>query len=226
MKHITIGGKGEVGTAIRIIFNGSWVEKEESNTDNWGWQTEVPGVMHVCIPYSEKFVLTVVEYAAVYNPAIIVIHSSVPIGTCASIAAYDGLKVVHSPIRGLHPHLYEGIKTFVKFIGGEHASLVADEFRRHGLKVMLFDKAETTELGKLLDTEYYRACIEFTHRAKELSDKYGVPFHEAYTLFNMTYNEGYTKLNHPEYVRPVLQPIAGPIGGHCLLPNKTLLENG
>lgn len=114
--------------------------------------------------------------------------------------------------------------TFPKFIGGEKASEVADVFRRAGLKVILCDKSETTELGKLLDTEYYRACIEFTLRAKELCNKYNVPFHESYTLFNMTYNEGYTKLGHEEYVRPTLQAIMQPIAGHCVLPNQKLID--
>lgn len=134
---------------------------------------------------------------------------------------------MHSPIRGLHPNLNEGVKTFVKFIGGKPltgAAIVAQEFRRHGLKVMLFDQSESTELGKLLETEYYRACIEFTQRAKELTKKHQVPFHEAYTLFNTTYNEGYQLLGHPEYTRPILQPMAGPIGGHCVMPNSRLIE--
>jgi hypothetical protein len=28
--------------------------------------------------------------------------------------------VVHSPVRGVHPYLYEGIKTFVKYIGADN----------------------------------------------------------------------------------------------------------
>ncbi len=92
---------------------------------------------------------------------------------------------------------------------------------------MLFDSPETTEAAKLLDTEYYRACIEFCEKAKSVATLHGLSFHEVYTLWNQTYNEGYTALSHPEYVRPVLQPIshgAGFIGGHCVGPNRTLLK--
>lgn len=220
MKHIVIGF-GEVGQAIQSVFGCCpFVDiNHKSKTVESEWvHNKVEGIMHVCIPFSDYFNATVIGYQLTFKPAYTVIHSTVPVGTCRPLNA------IHSPIRGLHPNLYEGVKTFVKFLGGEEASKVADEFRRHGLKIMLFDKQETTELGKLLDTEYYRACIEFALRSKELCNKHGVPYSEAYTLFNMTYNEGYTKLNHPEYVRPVLEAIMKPISGHCVMPNKELLE--
>ncbi len=93
------------------------------------------------------------------------------------------------------------------------------------MKVILFDKAETTEALKLFDTEYYRTCIEFAHRVNRFCEKHGLIFSEVYTIPNITYNEGYTELGHPEYVRPVLQPIMTEIGGHCLLPNQKLIKN-
>lgn len=227
MQHITIG-LGEVGTAINKIFGGDgW----DMNKEGIKGKTQSGLIMlHICFPYNENedFIGQVKAHQEHFNAHLICVHSTVPVGTCKKVESKLNYEtpVVHSPIRGIHPNLYEGIKTFVKFIGGEHASQFADEFRRKGLKVMLFDKSETTELGKLLDTEYYRACIEFALKSKELCNKHEVPYSEAYTLFNMTYNDGYTKLGHPEYVRPVLEAIMKPIGGHCVLPNKKLLENG
>lgn len=210
-KHLVIG-LGEVGTAIRKVFNADGLditgEVSQSHYD----------YLHICIGYSDKFVETVKSYQERFTPLQTIVHSSVPVGTSRKCGA------LHSPIRGLHPNLYSGIMTFPKFIGGEEASKVADVFRRAGLKVILCDKQETTELGKLLDTEYYRACVEFTLRANSLCEKHNVPFHEAYTLFNITYNEGYTELGHKEYVRPTLQAIKQVIGGHCLLPNAKLID--
>lgn len=213
MKHLVIG-HGEIGTAIARIFDCEWIDSRVYKEHGIKHYEHI----HICFPYSDKFEKEVEEYQTIFTPKFTVIHSTVPVGTCRKLNA------LHSPIRGLHPHLYEGIMTFEKFIGGEQASLVAHEFRRHGLKVILCDKQETTELGKLLDTEYYRACIEFTQRAKELSTKYDVPFAEVYRDFNRTYNEGYVKLGHPEYVRPVLQPIMTEIGGHCITSNKGLIS--
>lgn len=210
-KHIVIG-LGEVGLAIQKVFNAHGYSLDS--------QTKVLGkydYLHICIPYSDKFVEIVRGYQNMFSPRYTIVHSTVPVGTSRKCNA------LHSPIRGIHPNLYEGIMTFTKFIGGEQASEIADIFRKVGLRVMLCDKQETTELGKLLDTEYYRACIEFTKRAGEECSKYEVSFHEVYTLFNMTYNEGYTELNHKEYVRPVLQNIKTDIGGHCVKQNAKLL---
>jgi UDP-N-acetyl-D-mannosaminuronate dehydrogenase len=207
-------GLGEVGSAIQRIFNADGYDIKNVGVSDIPKQYDY---LHICIPYSDNFIKFVEIEQAIHSPKYTIIHSTVPVGTSRKC------KALHSPIRGLHPNLYEGIMTFEKFIGGEKASEVADVFRKAGLKVILCDKQETTELGKLLDTEYYRACIEFTKHAGKLSYAHDVPFHEVYTLFNMTYNQGYKKLGHEEYVRPVLQNINTPIGGHCVTQNAKLL---
>ncbi len=221
MRSLIIGFLGEVGSALQEILKDvySWdnLSGIDKDKNNFGDLDRGFDIMHVCIPYSDKFIENVKQYQEQYKPKYTVIHSTVPVGTSRYLNA------VHSPVRGIHPKLEEGICTFPKFIGGEKASEVADYFRRAGLKVVLFDKSETTEAMKLFDTEYYRVCIEFAHRVKKYCDKEGLNFHEVYTLANQTYNEGYTKLDYPEFVRPVLQPIMKEIGGHCVLPNKELI---
>ena len=77
---------------------------------------------------------------------------------------------------------------------------------------------------KLFDTEYYRVCIEYCQRVKRYCDEHNLNFHEVYTLGNQTYNDGYIALGHPEFVRPVLQPIMKEIGGHCVLENSKLID--
>lgn len=223
MKTIIIGS-GEVGTALGNVlkdYDPFFIDiKDTTYTTYSATIADEPAILHICFPYSETFIQDVLRYQEACTPAPLytVIHSTVPVGTSRKCAA------IHSPIRGIHPHLEEGIRTFVKFIGGEDASKVADYFRRAGLRVMLFDKTETTEAMKLLDTEYYREVIEFAHRAKRYCDYNGLNFHEVYTLANETYNEGYTRLGRPEFVRPVLQPIMTPIGGHCVTQNHNLIK--
>jgi len=217
MKTLIIG-YGEVGQALdAVLFT-------QYPTAVWDEQKKVfhepdlkAEIIHICFPYSDKFIDDVKQYQEKYQPKYTVIHSTVPVGTSKQLNA------LHSPIRGLHPNLESGIRTFIKFLGGDGASEVADYFRRAGLTMQVCDKSETTELMKLLDTEYYRACIEFTQRAKELCIKHEVPFAEAYSLANISYNEGYKQLGHPEFQRPVLQPIMTPIGGHCVIPNSKLI---
>ena len=175
-------------------------------------------IMHVFIGYGPEFVSEVKRYQKKYKPAHTVVHSTVPIGTSRQCDA------VHSPIIGFHPNLDEGIRTFTKFLAGENASQVAQYFRRAGLKVYLFDKPETTELMKIMDTTFYGLCIEYTKEIKRQAEALGVPF-EAWTLYNENYNRGYEKLGHAEFVRPNLVPIMTAIGGHCVVPNTHHIDN-
>ena len=209
-------GKGEVGRALCEVLRSP--QNPVVILDK-GDITEIePDILHICFPYSDEFIVEVKRYQETYRPKHTVIHSTVPVGVSRQLGA------IHSPIRGIHPNLESGIRTFPKFLGGKQASEVADYFRRAGLKVIIFDKQETTEALKLFDTEYYRHNIEFAHRVKKYCDKHNLNFSEVYTIPNQTYNEGYTKLGMPEVVRPVLQPIMKPLGGHCLVPNAELIK--
>lgn len=219
MTRNLIIGLGEVGTAIRKVFGNAETRYYDNKQDKFPQNISDIEYMHICFPYSKTFIDDVQTYQATFHPKYTIIHSSVPVGTTVQVHT----KTVHAPIRGLHPDLEKGIRTFAMFIGGGYGSEVADYFRRAGLKIILVDNSEATEAGKLFDTEYYKVCIEFAKRVKEYCNEYELNFHEVYTLFNDTYNKGYLSLHRPEFVRPVLQPIMTPIGGHCVENNSKLL---
>lgn len=218
MRRTLIVGAGEVGTALAAVLKDYDPDLYDPDMGRCDLTHETYDILNVTFPYSDKFVGYVKEYQEKYKPKHTVIHSTVPVGTSRQCGA------THSPIRGLHPHLEGGIRTFTKFLGGPQASQIADYFRRAGLRVCLYDDQETTEALKLFDTEYYRACVEFALRVKTYCNAHNLNFHEVYTLANQSYNEGYSALGHPEFVRPVLQPIMKEIGGHCVLPNKELIK--
>lgn len=209
-------GRGEVGKSLwevlTEVYDVDIIDKDEEALD------DSYDIIHICFPYSKDFKKNVKEYQEKYKPKYTIIHSTIPRGTSRNLNA------LHSPIRGLHPHLAEGIKTFTKFIGGAEASGVADYFRKAGIKVTLCDKQETTEALKLWDTQYYLECVRFVKRVKRYCDKHDLPFSEIYRLSNLTYNEGYARLGHIEFTRPILEPIMTEVGGHCLLPNERLLD--
>lgn len=209
-EHLVIG-IGQIGTAIASIFQCDGIDKDQK-ADQKQYK-----YIHICFPYSDSFIDQVKQYQDEYSPEYTILHSTVKPGTS------NLLDAVSSPVLGIHPHLEEGIRTFTKFLGGEKASEVADEFRRNGLKVYITDNSETTETMKILDTTFYGLCIEYTKEVKRVCKKNGLPF-EMWTLWTNNYNEGYVKLGHPEYVRPNLVPIMKSIGGHCVLPNTNLME--
>lgn len=214
MKHLVVG-MGEVGTAISNIlkckghdpFNG--VEAEGTFD-----------VLHVCFPCKSKraFCKAIKSYEQQFGTSLTVVHSTVPIGTC------DSINVVHSPIRGLHPNLEQGILTFVKFFGGRDAEKAADIFRQLGITCITSPKAKNTEAMKLWDTLIYGLNILIEKEANKFCKDNSIDFDLVYTQANKSYNEGYSKLGRNEYSKYVLSHKDGPIGGHCVIPNAKLLK--
>ena len=224
---IGIVGHGQVGQAVAKLYS------ETDTTKTWfsfdkiliydpyqGMMDDISDVdiLNVCIPYTKDFVSIVKDLPTPnwYT----VIHSTVPVGTTEKF----GHKFLHSPVRGVHPNLYEGLKTFVKFIGGDEqlAEAYSGHLKTLGIETHICKDAKTTELSKLADTTYYGLCIAFTSDMKKLCDEYDLDFMEVMTKYNNTYNEGYKKLGKPNVVRPVLYPT-DKIGGHCVIPNAKLL---
>lgn len=179
-------------------------------------------IIHICFPYFYKdpfdnFIEEVKAYKKRYAAKYVVIHSTVPVGASRQAQA------LHSPVIGIHPHLQNSLKVFMKYIGGEQGGEVADYFRKAGMKVYLFDAQETTETMKILDTTFYGLCVEYTKDVKRICKELNIPF-EAWTLWTDNYNSGYAELGHTEFIRPNLTPIMKKIGGHCILPNCDFLE--
>ena len=215
---IGILGFGEVGQAIAKFYNNPRIK--DLNRDDGLKGVEI---LNVCIPWSNNFVNTVKKEIKKIEPKLTIIHSTVAPGTTKKI----GGNVVHSPIRGMHPDLYPGIKTFVKYIGTDsrNAGKMAEKhFKKLGIRTKTFSPSAATEIGKLLDTSYYAFCIAWHGEMKKMCDKIGVNFDEAVVDFNRTYNEGYEKLGRKNVIRPVLYAPKSGITGHCLIPNAEILR--
>ncbi len=217
-ENIGIVGYGQIGQAISKFYKNP---KIQNRTRDDGFSNL--DVLHVCIPFSPRFVSIVRNAMHKGHPGITIIHSTVAVGTTKKI----GGMVVHSPVRGVHPHLFEGIQTFVKFIGADN-KIAARRAEHHlkslGLRTKIFYPSKTTELGKLLDTTYYGLCIAFHGEMQRFCRKQGITFDDAVTEFNRTYNAGYKKLGMEHVIRPVLRAPNPTIGGHCIIPNVQLLK--
>lgn len=222
-KKIGILGYGEIGQAIAKFYGltGSLPAKiKDLNRDDGLRGCEI---LHICIPWSNKFIGIVKKEIKKIRPGLTIIHSTVPPGTVRKI----GGMAVHSPIRGIHPHLYKGIKTFTKYVGADNKK-AGETAKKHlaglGIKIKIFYPSLTTEIGKLLDTSYYGLIIAWHGEMKKICDKFGIDFEKAVTDFNQTYNEGYAKLGKKNVIRPVLYPPKRGITGHCIIPNAEILN--
>lgn len=212
MKSLIIG-YGEVGKGLHKVIGGDVLDKDLLQ------DKQVYDIIHICFPYSDKFVDYVKEYQKMFNPTYTVIHSTVPIGTSKQVNA------VHSPIRGVHPDLDKGIKTFMKFFGGEKSKEVAEWFNQFGLETHTTPNSDDTEALKLWDTTQYGVMILLNKEIHKFCEENGLDFDIVYTLANQTYNEGYIKLGRSEVVRPVLKYTEGKIGGHCVYQNTALFNS-
>lgn len=211
-KHLVIG-MGEVGTGLSEVLQCNGIDKND----------EIPeaDIVHICFPYSDRFIELVRNYKHDTGAHLVIIHSSVPVG----VTSKCGDDVVHSPVRGKHPHLAKGIRTFVKFFGGRRAEEAASYFSILGIETITTRQSENTEAMKLWDTELYREAILLNKRIHRYCQESGLDFDIVYTLANKTYNDGYAKLGCPEFTKYILKYVEGTIGGHCLESNHKLLKD-
>ncbi len=227
---IGILGYGEIGKVMEKIyldFEDYEIKIKDLDRDDGFENIEI---LNICIPYSNEFIKIVSREIKKFRPKLTIIHSTVNQGTTLEISnsVPKDSYIVHSPVRGVHPKLYEGIKTFVKYVGGdstEGKNKAEEHLKSLGLKVKVLENSLTTELGKLLDTTYYGLLIAWHGEMKELCDEKNVNFEEVATEFNKTYNEGYKQLGMENVIRPVLYPPKkNKIGGHCIISNARILN--
>ena len=223
MKSIGIIGYGEIGQGLEKVYLEKGYTPLIRDLDRDDGLDEVD-ILNICIPYSDKFIAQVSEFMGFINPEIAIIHSTVPPGTTDTISIAHP-QIVHSPVRGVHPHLDEGIKTFIKVFGGIKATEAAEHYEQDlHVTSCVYSSSRATEVAKLLDTSYYGVCIAWHDYVRQLCEQNGVSFEEAQSHYNTTYNEGYKELGKSNVVRPTLTPPDGKIGGHCVVPNAELLR--
>lgn len=188
--------------------------------------------LHITIPYFNKdFIRYCLNYVKDLEPELLIIHSSVPVGTTDELDRQIKIKmkdktidVVHSPVRGQHPKLAESLLYFVKYVGTQDKKAYLKAKKELApIKTKWFNDRKATELGKLLCTSYYGVIISWHREMKKMCDNFDVNFDEVVTDVNKTYNEGYKKFR-PNVIRPTLYPPEGVIGGHCVVPNAKLLD--
>ena len=221
---IGIVGYGEIGSSIAKVYRclDGFTVKVVDPSHNLNDNIKGVEILNICIPFVKDFVSVVKNYITQSNPRYTIIHSTIAPGTTKLI----GGKVCHSPMRGLHPNLDSGMKTFLKYIGPEDEES-AHLYKKHlndiGIKAHVCKDSKTTEYAKLLDTTYYGVCIAFHADVAQLCDSENMDFKEVMTLYNQSYNEGYMKLCKDNVFRPVLYPTKK-IGGHCVVPNAKILQ--
>jgi UDP-N-acetyl-D-mannosaminuronate dehydrogenase len=215
VKHL-IAGFGDVGRGLYELMQENKQEVVAIDKD-----TDLEGkfdILHVCFPYSAKFVDFVNNYIARYQPSLVIIHSTVPPGTTDSIAL---VPTVHSPVRGRHPSMARDMKIYTKYVGGKNPRVAGDILRDCGFKVREFSDAKVTELGKLLSNIRWGLNLAFAQEQKKMCEHYGVDYKDVVNEFEFSRNNGLVEIGREGVKMPILYP--GYIGGHCVMPNVDIL---
>lgn len=221
MNVLVMGGMGQVGQAICGILKdhkhdvfvldkkGEFEPSESLKYD----------FLHVCIPHGEYFLENVRKAVRKYQPQYVIVHSTVPVGTTRKI----GWFAAHSPVRGQHPNLKEGIQKFVKYMGASSVKTRVEcswHLKSLGLNVEVWNHSNDTELMKLLCLSRYLNDLAFYETAFKACKKFKVgPVRMLQWTY--TYNDGYKET---KYVRPELSFPMGKVGGHCVMPVSRMLS--
>jgi len=224
MEKILVVGLGEIGRPIYELI------KESKKYQVYGYDIdpaktvhrleEIPeniDILHICYPYTEKFVETTTDYIRKHNPSLTIIHSTVAPGTTRRIHQETGKPIAYSPVRGKHPHIKKHLKFWTKWVTGIPQEAV-EKAKQHletiGLKTRTTDNPETLELAKLFETVYRATMIVFWQEAHRVARKYNADIAGI--------AEFIAEVHQVLRDRPVYYPAY--IGGHCLIPNTKIIN--
>ncbi|MCE2509108.1 MAG: GDP-mannose dehydrogenase [Nitrosopumilaceae archaeon] len=174
--------------------------------------------LHVCIPGGlEAFQEMVLEHARTYRPNAILIHSTVRPGTAAALQAKTEIPVVSAPARGVHHRFMQDMVRYTKFVACdiEPGPKVVSGIEGRFVKVAWMSSTKAVELAKILtDTTYYGWLINYAQITAMICQREGIDYDEMWTFAD----EIHRYLGN----RPKMFP--GIIGGHCVIPNLSLID--
>ena len=206
-------GLGEVGKPLLDVLGRT---HDVVGKDLTPVAVENVDILHVCYPFQiEDFVLTTIGYIREYQPAVVVINSTVVPGTTARVEQAVDVPVLYSPVRGKHSAMRDELLRYTKFVAGTDSAAVMrgmSHFAAAGMKTSAMSSPEALELAKLLETVYFGVLIAWAQEMERFCRKVGADYGEVQRL-----------TEEIDFLpRVVFEP--GYIGGHCIIPNSYLLD--
>ena len=220
-------GMGEVGETLFDLlaergFNCIGIDVDKSKCKNYSGNSTIenPEYLHVCLPgeLTEFVDITSNWISKIEGLKVVLVHSTVKPGTTKNIQKKSKVLVLFSPVRGVHKRFLEDIKKYTKFIASDDKQIdpkIKSDLEKRFQKVDWMSTTKTAELAKILvDTTYYGWLINYAQITKMICEKEGIDFDEMWKFAD----EIHENLGN----RPKMYP--GIIGGHCIIPNLSLVE--
>jgi UDP-N-acetyl-D-mannosaminuronate dehydrogenase len=225
-----VAGLGEIGTPIlKLLSKSSFVvgydiDPNLMNLKRFKKYEKSPVYfLHICIPFNQKFSSNVMNLNEKFNPKIIVIHSTVSPNTTRKLQEKLKIPIIYSATRGIHKRMLSDLKKYTKFYALEKnapkkqwASLEFSKLmKKCGVKTKKLSDTITLELAKIVvDTSYYGWLINYAQISNLIAKKHKVDYDEMWSFAD----EIQKSLGN----RPKMFP--GFIGGHCVIPNLSLID--
>ena len=228
IKTQIVAGLGEIGSPILKLFSKrgnilGYDINQKLMKKNIDFNNLQISFLHICIPFTKKFQQNVIYLSNKFKPKIIVIHSTVSPYTTLNLQKKLLVPIIYSPTRGVHKRMLYDLKRYTKFFSvysktpnARWASLEYFKLlKKSGMKSKKMSEPLTLELAKIVvDTSYYGWLINYSQLSNMIAKKYGVDYDEMWSFAD----EIHKFLGN----RPKLFP--GFIGGHCVIPNLSLIN--
>ena len=171
-------------------------------------------VMHLCIPFQiHDFLGIACSYMEKYKPRVTVLNSTVAPGTTDELAALSGRAVAYSPVRGKHVKMETDMLRYKKYVGSDNpgvADSVIQHFKAAGFKTDRFKNSRVGELSKLLETTWLGMLVGWAQEVERIAAAYGASYEDVNSFV--------------EEIDFLPRVFPGLIGGHCVMPNISILQ--
>lgn len=234
-------GCGEIGSSLHKVYELAGITDVSMHDPCKGFHASLSDceIVNVCIPFFGYQQFTeAVRDIKLSDGCVVIVQSTIPVGCTDRFQAdFPKLMWVHSPVRGVHPSLTQGLLVFEKFLGISDCHfqdksircLLLEHVKRLDMTPVLC-RAKESELAKVVSTTLYGINIAAVTDVFNLCKDNAVDFETVFTKWQTGYNTGYRALGKPNVCRPVLTPVPDNdegqkvIGGHCVLPNCMILK--
>ena len=225
-----VAGLGEIGLPILKLLSktqtiiGFDINPELMNQKKYDECKKLDTIfLHICIPFTNKFQSNVKKLYKKFSPKCIVIHSTISPTTTNKLQSDLKIPIIFSATRGVHKRMLRDLKRYTKFFAIEKnapkvtwaSSQFVRQMKKSGVKTKKMSDPLTLELAKIIvDTSYYGWLINYAQLSKMIADKHKINYDEMWSFSD----EIHKFLGN----RPKMFP--GFIGGHCVIPNLSLID--
>jgi len=225
-----VAGLGEIGNPILKLLSKSGIvlgfdinSKLVNQKEFQKYEKYDVKFLHICIPFTKRFNSNVLSLIKKFNPSILVIHSTISPYTTKTLQNKLPIPVIYSSTRGVHKRMLSDLQKYTKFYALEKnapkkqwsSSEFSKLMKKSGVRTKQFSDPITLELAKIVvDTSYYGWLINYAQISNLIAKKHNVNYDEMWSFAD----EIQKYLGN----RPKMFP--GFIGGHCVIPNLSLIN--